>query len=84
MTLPIIQDCEKVAPGKRKEVRDMYTLFLKSEFPESPKVLSLEEETDLVKLMLDLRNIAPIDLVHRDDRGYMIVEGVSFSADVRT
>lgn len=82
LTVPIIQDCHTLQGGKRKEVRDLFMLFLKSEFPESSRVISLEDPNDLVKLMLELKTVAPIVMDVRQDRGFMLAEGIQFSPDV--
>jgi len=81
-TVPLIQDIPQLPPGKRKEARDLFHLFLKSEFEESSKIISLEEENDLMKLMLELKGATNVPMESRDERGYMLVEGIEFGADV--
>ena len=81
-TIPIIQDLDKITHmNKKKEVRDMYNLFLKSEFEESPKIISLEAPNDLLLMMLDFKNVANIKLESRTERGSMLVEGLEMQAD---
>lgn len=81
-TIPIIQDLDKISQiGKRKEVKDMYNLFMKSEFSESQKVVTLESPNDLLLLMLDIKNAVPTRLETFADRGSFLVEGIEFGAD---
>ncbi len=87
-TVPIIQDLAKVPGGKRKEVlsahqvRDVFSLFLTSEFPDSSKVISLDEPNDLLKLALEFKNLAPLEMNYKQERGHMIVEGLEIATDV--
>lgn len=81
-TIPIIQDIDKINHmNKKKEVRDMYNLFLKSEFEESPKILSLETPNDLLLMMLDLKNAAFLKMESKEERGSFLVEGIEVQSD---
>lgn len=80
-TIPIIQDLGKLSGGKKKEVKDMFHLFMTSEFGDSSKVISLEEEADLMKLMLSFKNCTPLKIEEREDRGSLLVEGISIAND---
>ena len=80
-TIPIIQDLDKLSGGKKREVKDLFQLFMTSEFSENAKVVTLEEESDLMKLMLAFKNSAPIKLDEREERGSFLVEGISIAED---
>lgn len=45
-------------------------------------MMSLDEESDLLKLALELRNASPIELDYKNERGFMLVEGLNVGADV--
>lgn len=80
-TIPIIQDLSKLSGGRKKEVKDLFQLFMTSEFSDSYKVMALEEEGDLMKLMLSFKNCTPLKLDDREERGSFLVEGITMAGD---
>lgn len=76
--VPIIQDIGLITnPSKQNEVRKLYKRFLESEFPES-RAVSIEEPSDITKLLLEFQRITIEPVYHQIHRGYMLAEGLEF------
>lgn len=75
--VPIIQDLNKFTIAKGNEIKKTYKRFFESEFIDT-KTISLNTESDILKLLLEFQRINTAPTLMQHERGYMLVEGINF------
>lgn len=77
-TLNAVVGWDKVHQSKYKDLKFYFKRLLEEDFPDS-KTQFLQQDSDLIKLLIDLQNLGVSNFEWRKDRGYFLVDKVEFS-----
>lgn len=80
-TLNAVVGWEKIQQNKHKDVKFYFKRLFEEDFPES-KTHFLQQETDVVKLLMDLQNLYPFHFEWRKERGYFLVDKLELTTEV--